>query len=128
MKNLPLQLAQGLAMRLKGGSAPANVSAAAPQGAQGMQPPQGAQPVNRPRNGDLNQLIARLPAATLSDLHKGDAVMILSTQGSAAQPPMAITLLNGVEPLLTAVPAGIGTQSFLTPWSLASAPPGGDQQ
>jgi hypothetical protein len=53
--------------------------------------------------------------------------MILSTQGSAVQPAVAITLLGGVEPLLTASPAGTGAQSFLTPWSLASAP-GGDQQ
>lgn len=71
-------------------------------------------------------MLARLPASTLADLQKGEAVMIVSTQGSAAHPPSAITLLGGVEPILTAAPA-TGAQSLLTPWSLASAP-GGDQQ
>lgn len=109
MKTLPPQLAQGLAMRLKGGTPPAT-SAPAETG--------------HARGGDLNQLMARLPAATLGDLQKGEAVMIVSTQGSAAQPPAAITLLGGVEPILTAAPEGTAAQSFLTPWSLASAPSG----
>jgi hypothetical protein len=112
MKKLPPQIAQGLAMRLKGMNPPA---AAAP-------PAEAA----RPRGGDLNQLLARLPAVSVGDLQKGEAVMIVSTQGSAAHPPVAITLLGGVEAILTAAPAGLETQSFLTPWSLASAP-GGDQ-
>lgn len=112
LKKLPPQLAQGLAMRLKGGTPPA---------------PAGA-PANaaHSRAGDLNQMLARLPAAKLGDLQKGEAVMIVSTQGSAVQPPAAITLLAGVEPILTAAPAGTGVQSFLTPWSLASVP-GGEQ-
>ena len=102
MKKLPPQLALGLAMRLKGAATPAD----APHS----------------RGGDLNQLLARLPAATLGDLQKGDAVMIVSTQGSASEPPVAITLLDGVEPILTASPASTGAQSFLTPWSLAGEP------
>ncbi len=114
MKKLPPQLAQGLAMRLKGQTSPAAAPAGAPANAA------------RPRGGDLNQLLARLPAAKLGDLQKGDAVMIVSTQGSSAQPPIAITLLGGVEPILTASPGSAGAQSFLTPWSLASEP-GGDQ-
>jgi hypothetical protein len=117
MKKLPPQLAQGLAMRMKGISSPAAAAPAA--GA--------ASDAARPRGGDLNQMLARLPAAVLADLQKGEAVMIVSTQGSSAQPPVAITLLGGVEPMLTASPTGEGVQSFLTPWSLASAP-GGDQQ
>jgi co-chaperonin GroES (HSP10) len=116
MKKLPLQLAQGLALRLKGVTAPA---AAASQGA--------APDAGHQHGGDLNQMLARLPAITLADLQKGEAVMIVSTEGSPLQPPVAITLLGGVEPILTASPAGAGTESLLTPWSLASAP-GGDQQ
>lgn len=115
MKVLPPQLAQGLAMRMKG---PAEHAAQAPAG--------GAPGSGRSRNGDLNQLLSRLPAATLADLKQGEAVMVLSTEGSAAALPTAITLLGGVEPLLTASPAGSNAQSLLTPWSLASAP-GGDQ-
>jgi len=112
MKKLPPQLALGLAMRLKGVTPPAPAGAPAD--------------ASRPRGGDLNQLLARLPAATLGDLQKGDAVMIVSTEGSASEPPVAITLLGGVEPILTASPASTGVQSFLTPWSLAGEP-GGDQ-
>jgi hypothetical protein len=120
MKKLPPQLAQGLAMRLKGGNPPAT-----PAPAEGTNAPSaGAPNAARPRGGDLNQMLARLPAATLVDLQKGEAVMIVSTLGSAAHPPAAITLLGGVEPILTAAPAGTGVQSFLTPWSLASAPGG----
>jgi hypothetical protein len=116
MKILPAQVAQGLAMRMKGITAPA--SAASP-GA----PAETA----RQRGGDLNQLLSRLPAASLGDLQKGEAVMIVSTQGSSAQPPIAITLLGGVDPILTASPSGNGMESFLTPWSLASAPTGEQQ-
>jgi hypothetical protein len=123
MKNLPPQLAQGLAMRLKGAASSASPSATPPATSNTAAP---ADPA-RPRAGDLNQMLARLPAITLADLHKGDAVMIVGTEGSVLQPPVAITLLGGVEPILTAAPAGKGTESFLTPWSLASAP-GGDQQ
>jgi len=124
MKNLPPQLAQGLAMRLKGAA-----SSAASPAPPSATPSSTSNPADaaRPRAGDLNQMLARLPAITLADLHKGDAVMIVGTEGSVLQPPVAITLLGGVEPILTAAPAGKGTESFLTPWSLASAP-GGDQQ
>ncbi len=123
MKKLPPQLAQGLAMRLKGLNRPAEPTSA---GAPANVGPNGAPNTAHSRGGDLNQVLARLPAATLGDLQKGEAVMIVCTQGSAAQPPAAITLLGGVEPILTAAPAGKGAQSFLTPWSLASVP-GGDQ-
>jgi hypothetical protein len=128
MRKLPPQLAQGLAMRLKGDTPPAAAAAAPTPPPEGATSSAGASPnAARPRSGDLNQMLARLPAATLGDLQKGEAVMIVSTQGSASQPPAAITLLGGVEPILTAAPAGTGAQSLLTPWSLASAP-GGDQQ
>jgi hypothetical protein len=126
MKDLPAQLAQGLAMRLKGG--PANGGArgaandAAPQSA--AAPPAVGE---RPRGADLNRMLARLPSVTLGDLHKGEAVMIVSTTGSSAQLPAAVTLLGGVEPILAAAPSGRGTESLLTPWSLAGVP-GGDQQ
>lgn len=126
MKVVPQQVAQGLAARMKGGAAPAGAPPA--QGAPAAAPAGAAGANNgRPRNGDVNQLLARLPAATLADLKKGDAVMIVSTEGSGTVAPTAITLISGVEALLTASPTGAGAQSFLTPWSLASSP-GGDQQ
>jgi len=72
---------------------------------------------------DLQQAVGRMPAATLADLQKGDAVMIVATSGPEGANVVAITLLAGVEPILQASPSG--SQSILTPWSLSGAP-GGD--
>jgi len=76
------------------------------------------------QGGDLQQAISRMPASKLSDLQKGDAVMIVATSDNtgAAGGVVAITLLSGVEPILQASPSG---QSILTPWSMSGAP-GGD--
>lgn len=63
-----------------------------------------------------------MPAATLADLQKGDAVMIVGTSNSGGTATTAITLLAGVEPILQASPNG--GQSLLTPWSLSGAPGG----
>ena len=46
-------------------------------------------------------MINRLPAVTLSDLKKDEAVMIVSTPGAGNSDVAAITLLSGVEPILT---------------------------
>ena len=54
---------------------------------------------------DLQQVVARLPAAQLTDFMKGDAVMIVSTQGATTESATAITMVGGVEPILAA-PAG----------------------
>ncbi len=66
--------------------------------------------------GDPQQMIARAPAIHLTDLQKGDAIMLVSTQGTAEV--TAITLLAGVEPLLQA-PAS--TQNMLlSNWNMSS--------
>ena len=70
---------------------------------------------------DLQQMISRMPAATISDLQKGDAVMLVGTEGSSSE-VTAITLLAGVEPILQGSPTG--ASSILTPWSLSGAPGG----
>ena len=123
-------------MRLKGqtppgapgaGSAPANAAAssAGPQGgtAQGA-PGGGAYPGGgagtRPGGVDLQQMLLRLPAVTIADFQKGDAVILVSTQGNDAE-VTAITLVGGVEPILTAAPTG-GQAMGLSPWSLSGAP------
>ena len=73
------------------------------------------------RGGDMQQMISRLPATMLTDLQKGDAVMIVTTEGTQESGVTAITLLAGVEPLLQAS----GASSILTPWTMSGAP-GGD--
>jgi hypothetical protein len=80
----------------------------------------------RPSGGapDFQQMLSRMPAVTLADLHKGDAVLVVTTQGTATSGGTAITLLSGVEPILQAAPSG-SQAMMLAPWSLGGAP-GGD--
>jgi len=124
MHQLPPFIAQRLAMRLKGGAQEnggaheprADVRPAGehrPEGAAG--PGQGGPGEGRPAGGDFAQMLNRTPAVTLSDLNKGEAVMVVTTSDGTA-----ITLLSGVEPILTASPNGSGAASLLTPWSLGT--------
>jgi hypothetical protein len=70
-------------------------------------------------------ILSRAPAVQLTDLQKGDAVMLVATQGSGAAPPTAITLLAGVEPILSASPKGSDASTILSPWNLGGTG-GGD--
>jgi hypothetical protein len=137
LRKLPPAMAQRIAARLKGNSpdaqptgvasgtpaapAPAqNPPASAGQRPEGVQRQGGAPGGNQGGAPDLQQAIGRMPAASLGDLQKGDAVMIVSTPGASDGSVVAITLLAGVEPILQASPSG--GQSILTPWTLSSAP------
>jgi Domain of unknown function (DUF5666) len=136
LHKLPPEAAQRIAMRLKGTpGAPGAGSGAAggsanPGGANpGAPPPAGAMSAGgpggggmRPGGGDFQQMLNRMPAVTLADLHKGDAVLIVATEGSSSG-ATAITLLSGVEPILQAAPSASQTM-MLTPWSLGGAPSG----
>jgi hypothetical protein len=66
-------------------------------------------------------MLNRMPAVTLADLHKGDAVMIVATEGTASTEPTVITLLTGVDAILSAAPNGAGAASILSPWNLGSS-------
>ncbi len=79
--------------------------------------------------GDLAQVVSRLPPVAASDLHPGDAVLIVAEQSSADTSNLtAITLLAGVEPILAAAPNG-SAATTLSPWSVGSgAPEGGGAQ
>lgn len=65
-----------------------------------------------PGGGDPQQMLSRAPAIQIADLKKGDAVMLVSTDGTSDV--TAITLLAGVEPLLEAPAAS----SLLSNWSM----------
>jgi Domain of unknown function (DUF5666) len=136
LRKLAPQMAQMIAMRLKGGgsdaaagangaaSATAKPAEGAPAGGQGAAPGGAGRPAGPGgggRGGDFQQALSRMPAATLADLQKGDAVMIVTTEGTPESGVTAITLLAGVEPLLQAS----GASSILTPWTMSGAP-GGD--
>ncbi len=126
LRKLPPMVAQRIAMRLKG-SAPDGGSATAdgnhpPTAPKTDQAPGEAGGARRRGAADLQQMLNRLPAVSLADLQKGDAVMLVTMQGSANSALKAITLLTGVEPILTASPNGEGAAMLLSPWSLGSAP------
>lgn len=69
-------------------------------------------------------MINRMPAITLADLHKGDALMIVSTEGVSTEAGTAVKLISGVEPILRAAPSADAAQAaMLGSWSM-SAPSG----
>ena len=149
LRKLPPAVAQGIAMRLKGGATPDAATAGSAGGGGAASPNAASKPAGGAQGGqsaaqgaggrqggaagggagagaggargDLGQMLTRMPAATLADLQKGDAVMIVTTEGTQEGGATAITLLAGVEPLLQAQ----GASSILTPWTMSGAP-GGD--
>jgi hypothetical protein len=50
---------------------------------------------------DLSQALEKVPALPISELNKGDAILISSTAGTDPSRVTAISLVAGVEPLLT---------------------------
>ncbi|MBZ5533242.1 MAG: DUF5666 domain-containing protein [Acidobacteriia bacterium] len=132
MRKLPVQMAQMIAFFLKSPEAAQAAAASAggnaaggPGGAQGA-PGQagGGQGGGRRGTPDFGQMVSRLPAVTLADLQKEEAVMIVSTPGTGNSEVTAITLLSGVEPILTASPSITGAAQLLSGWNLSS--PGGE--
>ena len=128
IRKLQPPMAQRIAARLKGSAGEA-VSTGSPNnsagGAQGPRPGEtsaAAAAAGAGRGaggGDLQQAISRMPAATLADLQRGDAVIMVTTEGGPGGLPSVITLLGGVEPILEASP---NNASILSPWSLGGAP------
>jgi hypothetical protein len=155
LRKIPAQMAQMIAFRLKGpgagagagasgGSASAGGASGQEGGAAGSGAANGGQRsggagaggagagaagngAGGGGRGDFQQIVNRLPASTLADFQKGDAVMVVSTQGTDAGGVTAITMLGGVEAILAAAPAGNAAQAMtLSPWSLGGGAPTGD--
>jgi hypothetical protein len=104
IRTMPAQMAAMFAARQGGGGGGGGRGAAAGGG-----DASGGYSGRRGGGGaaDLAQMIGRMPAAKLSDLHKGDAVMIVASeaaQGSSGA--TAITVLSGVDAILSANPNG----------------------
>jgi hypothetical protein len=123
LRKLDPQMAQMIAMRLRAagngqgaGNGAAPAPAAAPgAGSGGGQFRQGGSGGGA-AGGGMARLLQRSPQIQVSDLHKGDAVMIVATSGSP-DAATAIRLVAGVEPMLQA--SASGTQSmFSSAWSL----------
>lgn len=134
MRRLPPQMAEMIAMRLRfqkmeGGHGPA---AWQKQGKEG--PPAGAKekwhgpggapgghpwgppPGAQGQGGGLTQLLEHSPEIHVADLHKGDAVMIVATEGSP-DAATAIRVVTGVESMLEASAKESQTM-FSSAWSL----------
>jgi hypothetical protein len=132
LHQLPPEMAQRIAMRVRRsatgaspstqGSLPNGQDHRAEQNEGATAAEQGGAPRHFGGPPDLQQILSRTPTVSLKDLHKGEAVIVLSTEG-AADAGTAITLLTGVEPILEAAPNASGA-SILTPWSLGA--PSGD--
>jgi hypothetical protein len=137
LRKLPPMLARGIAMRLhpgtsgtpggNGGPPPPGAGTVPTRGPGGTEGPfrggmQGGGPGGPRPGGDFQQMLARMPGIAIADLQKGDAVMIVATEGSADSPPTVITLLAGVEPILTAAPNGGGAM-LLSQWTLGTSMP-----
>ncbi len=92
LRRMPEQMAEAVARRREGGG----------RAAQSGPPGQGAPP----RNGamDFQQALERMPALSLAELKRGEAVIVSSTAGADPSRLTAIVLVAGVEPLLRASP------------------------
>ena len=77
----------------------------------------------RRAGADLSRMLARLPTEPLSDLKPGDAVMIVASQPTGANPYTAITVLSGVEQILSSTSGG--ETITLSPWNLGAPEAGG---
>ena len=130
VRKLPQPMAQRIAARLKGGADSGPGGASEAGAGRATQRPAGENGAGNSGTGgggmggggargggDLQQMLSRLPASTVGDFQKGDAVLIVATSGSASSQATAITILGGVEPLLQ---ASSQAASILTPWSLNS--------
>jgi uncharacterized membrane protein YgcG len=129
MRRLPDRMAQALAARLKGTAGGGQWSGGGAgrtggggqwggSGGQGSGGGQGGQWSGQGRGGDPEQMLSRAPAIQLGDLQKGEAVMLVSTEGTTEV--TAITLLAGVEPLLEAPEA---SRNLLANWSVGANTP-----
>ncbi len=117
IRNVPLMMATRIAAQTNGGGQSggrggrgggAGTAYGAGGGAgQGAGQGNAAGGAQRSAGADLSQMMARLPTGTLADLKVGDAVMIVASEPSPGSSTVdAITLLSGVEPILTANPNG----------------------
>jgi hypothetical protein len=127
VRRLPPAMATGLARRMRGGSgrngvaeggaAPGEVGpgSASKEASAGPRPGGGA-------NGDMSQMLERLPKTSLSDLKPREQVVISGGVGEDKSHLTAINVIAGVEPLFAAPKEGGGKRGGnnvdLSGWSL----------
>jgi hypothetical protein len=118
IRRIPAAVAQRVAMQMKGGAE----GASARSGAMAKADPEAADGGPRRAGAGLSQMLSKLPTETLGGLKPGDAVMIVGTSPALeSENWTAVTLLAGVDAILTASPGGQGMT--LTPWSMGGGEP-----
>ncbi len=112
VRRIAPQMAQGIAARMKSAAAGGGGDAAGSSQRAG-------------RGGaDLSQMLGRMPTETVAGLKTGEAVMIVaSSPADNSAKNIVVTLVVGVEPLLTASPSG---EMTLSPWSMGGNMEGGE--
>jgi hypothetical protein len=101
VKNMPAMVAARFATQSSGGGGRRG------GGGGGQDASGGDNSARRSAGADLSQMMGRFPTIAPADLKKGDAVMIVASDpmaGSSAA--TAVTVLTGVDPILTANPNG----------------------
>jgi hypothetical protein len=112
IRKMPAMVAQRFAAQTNGGG-----------GGRGGAGGAGGSGGRRSAGGDLAQMISQFPTQQVSGLQKGDAVMIVAIEPApGASEVSAVTVLTGVDPILTANPNG---GMDLSRWSLDSGGGGG---
>jgi hypothetical protein len=112
LKKLQPQLAQVIANRLHGVTSGGGAPGGAPAGGQASGPGGVGGPAGEGRGpggfgggrgsgSDLQSMIDRIPAIQVSDLVTGEAIIVSSVNGANPDQVTAITLLAGVEAILT---------------------------
>ncbi len=131
LRRMPAQMAAQMATRAAAmadaaaGKGPAPAPTGGPGGPGGG--PGGPGGGRGGRGGsDVNQMIERMPNFKLSELKPGDALIISASKGSDPGAAMlsAITMIAGVEPVLSAVPAS-QRPMLLGNWSVDAGGGGG---
>jgi hypothetical protein len=114
-----------------GGNRPEGASQGGPGGGQGrfrggFGGPGGPGGPGGAANGDLQQVLERMPQLSLAELKKGDAVIVSSSK-SPGDSVTAFAFIAGVEPFLAAAPRTAGEVN-LGSWNLDLSGGGGQDQ
>jgi len=100
-----------------GGTAATGSNAAGPGGAAGAHRGGGM--------SNLSQALEHMPPIALSDIKRGEPIVIFSSEGASPSEVTAIYILTGVEPILAAQPKG-GGEMNLGAWNLSLGGGGGE--
>jgi hypothetical protein len=127
LRQLPEQMATRIAARVKNvapGAQPSNTQPERPATGTGSQHNggMGSGGSRAGRAPDFQQVLGFAPKTALGDLKKGDAIMAVAMPGANSGAPVAVTLVSGVEPILTASPAGSSAAALLSSWNMSAAP------